>query len=421
MNSAAPLVCLVTQGHLASTPRLLKEADALVGAGYRVHVVAGRFYPPVDPLDREILAAARWAHTLVDYRGGPAVFVRKLLRRAARKLVRQAPFANVALAARAHHAESLHLGAVAARLPASLYLGHCLAALPAVVNAAKTRGVSCGFDGEDFHDTETKAALGEPASVAAARILQMNLLRECEHLTAASPLIAREFEKSYGVKMTSVLNVFPRSEAPAAPVDPGPISAERPARLYWFSQTIGPGRGLDAVVAAMARMRTPVELHLRGMARPSYLTQLNDHAAKVGLARPIRYLPAGPAAEMARFAASADLGLSAEEREPQNRDLCLTNKIFTYLLAGIPQLLSATSAQTALAPELGAAALLDDLTDPARTAQLLDGFFADPARIATARRTAWELARTRFCWDVEQEIFLASVRRLAPLPSSSPP
>jgi hypothetical protein len=124
---------------------------------------------------------------------------------------------------------------------------------------------------------------------------------------------------------------------------------------------------------------------------------------------------------MARFAASADLGLSTEETEPLNRDICLTNKIFTYLLAGIPQLLSATSGQKALAPELGAAALLDDLADPARTAQLLDDFFSDPARIAAARRTAWDLAQSRFCWDVEQEKFLASVRRLAPLPKPSAP
>lgn len=416
----APLICLITQGHLASTPRLLKEADALVGAGYRVHVVAGRFYEPVDPLDREVLAAARWAHTIVDYRRGPAVFMRKLLRRAARKLVRHAPFAGVNFAARAHHAESLHLGAVAARIPASLYIGHCLAALPAAAFAANQRGAPCGFDAEDFHDAETKAALSQPASVVAARILQTRLLPGCAHLTAASPLIAREFEKDYGVKMISVLNVFPRSEAPAAPVDPGPISEQRPARLYWFSQTIGAGRGLDAVVAAMARMRTPAELHLRGMTRASYQTQLNEHAAKIGLKRPIQYLPSAPAAEMARLAAGADLGLSTEETQPLNRDLCLTNKIFTYLLAGIPQLLSATSAQKALAPELGAAALVDDLTDSAHTAEQLDDFFGNPARMAAARRKAWDLAQTRYCWEVEQEKFLRSVRRLVPLDKQAP-
>ncbi len=412
MNHVAPLICLLTDGHLASTPRLLKEADALVGAGYRVHVVAGRYYEPVVPLDRAILDTARWTHTIIDYRSGPGVFMRKLLRRAARKVVRQAPFATVNIAARAHHAESLRIGALAARLPVSLYIGHCLAALPAVTFAAKQRGVPCGFDAEDFHDAETKAALAEPASVATARILQAHLLPACTHLTAAAPLIARQYERVYGVKMRTVLNVFPRSEAPVAPVDPGPISEQRPARFYWFSQTIGAGRGLDAVVAAMARMRTPAELHLRGMVSPSFATQLTYLASKVGLQRPIQFLPVAPAAEMARLAASADLGLSCEESQPLNRDLCLTNKIFTYLLAGIPQLLSATSAQKALAPELGAAALLEDISDPVRTAQQLDAFFTDSVRVAAAHRTAWDLAQTRYCWDVEQKYFLGSIKAI---------
>ena len=34
-------VCIVSPGHLASNPRVVKEADALHGAGYRVTVIAG--------------------------------------------------------------------------------------------------------------------------------------------------------------------------------------------------------------------------------------------------------------------------------------------------------------------------------------------------------------------------------------------
>ncbi|MDI1335067.1 MAG: hypothetical protein PSU94_02690 [Lacunisphaera sp.] len=408
---AAPLICLITPGHLASTPRLLKEVDALLAAGYRVHVVAGQHYAPVEPLDQGVLAAAQWTCTRVDYRGGAGVFARKLLRRIARALVTMPPFATVRIAARAHHAESLRLAAAAARVPADLYIGHCLAGLPAAALAAKSRGTAYGFDAEDFHDAETDSALADPADVAAARILQEQLLPGCQHLTASSPLIARQYAEVYGMKPFVVLNVFPRAQAPAVPSDPGPVSAERPARLYWFSQTIGPGRGLEAVVAAMGRMRTPVELHLRGFAAPGYAAQLNSLAARAGMQRPVQFLPPGPAAEMVRLAAGADLGLSTEESSPLNRDLCLTNKIFVYLLAGLPQLLSSTSAQRALAPELGAAALLADLADPEETARRLDAYFADPAHRRAARQAAWQIGQEKYCWDVEQEKFLASVRR----------
>jgi len=411
MNDRGQLICLITPGHLASTPRLLKEADALVDAGYRVHVIAGRHFEPVEPLDQGVLATARWACTRVDARRGPGVFSRKVLRRIARGLVQIAPFATVRVAARAHHAESLRLAAVAARIPADLYIGHCLAGLPAAALAAQSRGVRYGFDAEDFHDAETESATDDPAEPAAIHCLESSLLPGCRHLTAAAPLIGGKFAELYGVNPITVLNVFPRAHAPAAANDPGLITAARPARLYWFSQTIGPGRGLEAVLAAMGRMSTPVELQVRGFAAPGYIAQLQAWAGQAGVKRPVQFLPPGPAAEMARLAAAADLGLSTELSTPLNRDLCLTNKIFIYLLAGLPQLLSATTAQRALAPALGSAALLGDLSEPAETARVLDAYFADPARVRAARQMAWTLGQEKYCWEVARTGFLDSIRQ----------
>jgi hypothetical protein len=404
------LICLISSGHVASTPRLVKNASALAEAGYAVHVVAASYYPPLDTLDPEIFASAGWTHSVVNSQRGAAAFGRKLLRRLLRQWAVRRPFTSVRIAARLQHAEALHLGAVAARVPAQLYLGHCLPGLPAAAWAGRVRGVPYGFDAEDFHDGETEEAIRDPVESAARRTLQSALLPGCVHLTAASPLISQQYERTYGVSPLTLLNVFPLAEAPAAPGEPGPITEERPARLYWFSQTTGSGRGLEAVIAIAAQMRTPVELHLRGFVTPDTRSRFRALAQSAGLRRPIVFLPPGPAPEMARLASGCDLGLSTEERQPPNRDLCLTNKIFTYLLGGIPQLLSATAAQQALAPELGSAALLCDLADPAAVARRLDEFFSDPARVAEARRTARELGRHRFCWDLEKEKLLASIR-----------
>jgi glycosyltransferase involved in cell wall biosynthesis len=416
MSETAPLVCLITPGHVASTPRLVKEADALVEAGYRVHVVCARTFPAADLLDADILGAARWTYTRVDAGRGAGAIARKILRRFSRRLVVRARFATVRVAARANGAEALHLGAIAARQPAALYIGHCLPALPAAALAARRRGAAYGFDAEDFHDAETEAVLHDPAEHLSAGLLQTRLLPGCAHLTAAAPLISRQYEEAYRVHPRTVLNVFPLAQAPGSPVDPGPVSAARPARVYWFSQTIGPGRGLESAVEVLSRMRTPVELHLRGFPSPGYPGRLQALASRAGLSRPVRFLPPGPPAEMARLAAEADLGLSTEARLPPNRNLCLTNKIFIYLLAGIPQLLSDTAAQSALAPELGEAALLADLGQPGAVAGRLDKFLGDPERVAGSRRRARELARDRFCWDLEKSIFLDSVRSVASAP-----
>ena len=406
-------ICLITPGHASSTPRLVKEADALVDAGYRVHVVAGSHHAPARRLDQSLFATAKWERTVVEYRAGLPSIIRKILRKIARPLLARG-IKTLRLAARAHHSETLHLAAVAARIPADFYIGHCLAGLPAAAFAARTRGVGYGFDLEDFHETETDDAMHNPAERIAAHLLCSRLIPGCRHLTAASPLIGEECERAYGLLPITILNVFPLSESPSEPVDAGIPSETNPLSFYWFSQTIGEGRGLESVVTVLGRMRSPVELHLRGEASESYRHSLQAHATASGLKRPIIFLPSAPPSEMARLAAGMHLGLSTEASTPPNRNICLTNKIFTYLLAGVPQLMSATTAHRALAPELGEAAIVSDLAPTSALAARLDAWFADDDGRARARQTAWRLAREKFCWDVGKRPFLETIQTVIP-------
>lgn len=411
MNAPGQLVCLLTAGHVSSTPRVIKEADALCAAGYRVHVVAGRNFAPADALDEELLREAPWTLTRLDSLHGPGVFTRKAVQRLARQLVSRVPSAGVRLAARVPYAGALAQARLAARVRADFYLGHQLAGLPMAALAADAVGVPFGFDLEDFHDGETEEARRDPALSAAIRVLQTRLLPRCRHLTAASPLIAQKYRECYQVNPLTVLNVFPLAQAPVSPMAPEPASPGQPAVLYWFSQTVGPKRGLEAMIAAAGLMRTPVEFQLRGNVWPDYRERLERLARQSGLRRPIRFLPLAHPREMARLAAHAHLGLATEEAGAPNRDLCLANKNFIYLLAGVPQLLSSTEAHRALAPDLGEAAQLIDLTQPREIARQVDEFLGDPARQARARAAAWRLARERYCWDLEQEKFLDSFRR----------
>jgi len=310
----------------------------------------------------------------------------------------------------------MRLAAAAAALDAHYYIGHRLAGRAAAAFAAGRTRAKFGFDIEEFHEAETPEIALDPVQRTATRILQATFLPRASHLTAAAPLIAEQYVQRYQLAPVPVLNVFPLADAPAAPVDPGPVSAERPARLYWFSQTVGPRRGIEEIIAILGRMRTPAELHLRGHVAPSFQRELTERAARTGLARPPVFLPFAASAEMTRLAAAADLGLSTEQTEPLNRDICLANKIFVYLLAGVPQLMSNTRAQSALACELGAAALVGDFADPAAVARQLDDYFADPARARAARAEAWQLGQTRFNWDHEKELVLRAVKKAAGKP-----
>lgn len=401
-----PRICLVTPGHVASNPRLVKEADALHVAGYDVHVVALRYFPVLDAEDANIYRSAPWSHTLVDVTRGIAPVWSKLLRRAARlALTCKAPI-TPSLAARAHHAAISALATAAAQTKADLYIGHCLAGLAAATMAARRTGARHGFDAEDFHSAETAADAFEHRIITR---LEAHCLPGCATFTAASPLIGRAYRETYALASTplTVLNTFPLKQAPASP--PAAAQYSPMLRLYWFSQTIGPGRGLDPLISVLGRMKHPASLHLRGLPSTRFPDELRALARKHNWFGEIEFLPFAPPDEMPRLAAGYDLGLSLELRTPRNRDLCLTNKIFTYLLAGLPVALSSTSAQDALRPDLGPAALPLNLADPDTCARTLDEWWSNKAVVLTAHQHAWQLGQTRYNWEHDKHTLLAAI------------
>lgn len=404
-------ICLVSGSHLSSNPRLVKEADALQAAGHRVHVVAGRNYPPSDSLDATILGRATWTSTIVDYHGGPRAKIQRILRQAARRLARTSLPWALRYSDRAHHPAARQLAAAAALVPADLFIGHTLVGLTAAAHAAHHQQARLGFDAEDFHSLETEAASNDPVESRIIHHLEQSLLPRCHHLTAAAPLMGAAYTKTYGVRQpVTVLNVFPLNEAPAsAPPTNTSFTPERPASLYWVSQTIGPGRGIEPLLAILAQMRTPVTLSLRGTISPAYESALQATVTTTSYRGRLELLPSAPPAEMARLAATHDLGLAIEPLYPENRHLCLSNKIFTYLLAGLPVAHTPTRAQLELSRQLGPAAVLVDFDDIAGSAHRLDAYLSNADLQRTARAEAWRLGQTRYNWDFEQRALLDAV------------
>lgn len=409
MNRPTQTICLVSGSHVCSNPRLVKEADALVAAGYRVLVIAGRNYPPNDPFDATILANARWEHVIVDYRSGPRPWVQRVLRRFARLIMRSCPRAPLWLAFRAHHPAAAQLSRAAGRMRADLYIGHTLVGLIAAAAAARKHQARLGFDAEDFHPAETEAAVTLPEERHSIRRIELALLPRCCHMTAASPLIGEAYRHAYGLPPpVTVQNVFPRREAPAdPPVDP---VARRPVRIYWVSQTIGPGRGLEPMFAVFGCMRTPAVLSLRGsLPADDYADRLRAAARAAGFVGELHFLPSAAPLEMACLAAEHDIGLAVEPPTPPNRQICLANKLYTYLLAGVPIVCTPTRAHRRLAADLGAAALVVDPSQPQQAADELDALLASPDRYRAARQAAWQAGQTRYNWETEAPVLLDSV------------
>src|SRR5439155_16568980 len=67
VRGARPTICVITAGHLSTCPRMLKVADALAVAGYRVRVVSARYIDWATRLDECLTAERSWEWTVVDH------------------------------------------------------------------------------------------------------------------------------------------------------------------------------------------------------------------------------------------------------------------------------------------------------------------------------------------------------------------
>jgi glycosyltransferase involved in cell wall biosynthesis len=402
-------ICLVTTSTPSANPRLVKEADALVESGHDVHVVGAHWADWATEADATLIPSRGWTCSVVDWRRSvrPALWWSSRLRQHAARRLCEVLGPRPGLSQTALTRVAPELASEVRQHPADLYIAHNLGALPIALDAARRVNACVGFDAEDFHSGQLLPDR-DPSLHAITESLERRSLPGCDYITAAAPLIAESYAALCGIPVPAVvLNVFPKRFRPSAPSAP---TGNR-IRLYWFSQTIGPDRGLEDAVAAIGLLRDPrVELHLRGRWHEGYEARLRQLAADAGV-RAEQLVAHSPAAAdaMVALASLADIGLALEPPVSRNNDILWSNKVFTYLLAGTPVVLSRTRGQSGLAAHFGDAAMAYAPGNPAELAAVLERWTRNPSLLADARRLAWRLGEERYNWEVEAPKFLSIV------------
>jgi glycosyltransferase involved in cell wall biosynthesis len=405
-------VCLVTTGQPSTNPRAVKEADALAQRGCDVRLVGAHWAQWAADSDGRLVESRKWACTVIDWRRetAPALFWKSRLRHRVARACMKVPLLNDLMLPAAAGRLTPELAAEAMRTPADLFIAHNVGALPAAAAAAARHRARLGFDAEDYHSGEFAADDRSSAKLAVARA-ESRYIPMCDYVTAAAPGIAGAYAPlARNGPPTPVLNVFPLAARPAKRRD---TSAEGPVRAYWFSQTIGPHRGLEDVVRAMGRLGdVPVELHLRGTWQAGYREDLSRVAVQAGLPldRLVSHEPAHPD-DMVRLAAEFDIGLALEPGLTPNSSMLLSNKVFTYLLAGAALIATKTAGQRALLALIEPAARGYEPGDVDGLVHLLHEWTGDRAALDRARAAAWDYGSARYNWDREQETFLEAVAR----------
>lgn len=386
----------------------MKEADALAAAGYLVQVIQGHSFPAYAAESSNFSDRAWSVASRVPFGAlaPPGLRWKHRLRQRLAVLLCRVGIRPLAVVVRAWHPAGPDLIHAAKAVRADLYIAHYPPALPAAAMAARMHSGMYAFDAEDFHQGDFPENQAYDTQRSLLQAIESHWLPGCAFLTAASAGIAEAYASTYGLPMPTVIrNMFPLVQAPPGPtpcgsVQPGPT-------LYWFSQTIGPDRGLECAVRALALARCRPHLHLRGFINSAYRQQLEVLARQLGVEQRLHFHAPAPPEQMESLASAHDIGLVVETGCTPNRRIALTNKLFTYCLAGIPMLLSDIPAHRAVQTEAGDAAQLFRCEDAASLADALDAWLlGSPAVLAEARAAAYSLGQNRWNWESEQRNLL---------------
>jgi glycosyltransferase involved in cell wall biosynthesis len=393
-------ILLLTPGQPSTNPRLVKEAKSLDAAGYHVTVLYGHCANWADSYDELIINAnpnIEW----IQAAGNPdnkkfTYYLSKVSFRIFSFLSNLLP-QSIAINTLSINRASFFLKQTAMHIKADVYRAHSLCTLAIAVKAAAKNKAKASIDFEDHFSGQWTE---HSKHYNIAKKLEDHFIPGIQFSTSASPLIHAAYARQYQLNDIVVNNVF--SSMFAVDVVQPFVNGDV-LKLFWFSQTIGPGRGIEEVIEAMGSTNDKkLQLTLLGSCSNDMKAHFLSIAKRSGLeVSQINFIKATSEAELFNIASQHHIGLALEINDTLNRRICLTNKLFTYLLSGLAVIATDTPAQKLFISSYPGIGKCYEQGEVSKLAAILKYHLENPDALNGQRLAALELGKNRFNWENE--------------------
>ena len=184
-------------------------------------------------------------------------------------------------------------------------------------------GRRVAVDVEDWYSQDLLFADRRSRPLRLLREAERFVLHHAAYASATSENMAAALAEAYGCPRPLVLrNTFPLQSR--SRLD-NPVRHEIPT-FIWFSQTVGPGRGLELFLSAWAKTRVRSEVYLLGDVRPDYRQRLLSRLPAARRAA-LKFISPVPPDDLPFKLAEFDIGLALEPHWPLNRDVTISNRV----------------------------------------------------------------------------------------------
>lgn len=291
--------------------RFLKEASSLLAAGVVAKVQLVGLWKPGLPREESLAADITVSRIRLS--------TRTLGTGLAAQIVKYAEWLLRSVAAGCRTA------------PGSVH-AHSLAALPAAVLVKWLRRVPLVYDAHEY-EAERNGLAGLRKTLAG--LLERSLIRYADEVLVVSESIADAYRARYGIARPTVLLNCPRYfEVTRSDLFRNTFGLRAEQVIFLYQGNLSPGRGIDILLDCFADMVTDACVIVFMGDGP-----LRD-AIRTRTSRTIFLHPAVAPAELLQWTAAADFGIAFIEDACLSYRYCLPNKLFEYLMAGLPVLVS---------------------------------------------------------------------------------
>jgi len=400
-------IVILTGNHLCNNPRVIKEGTTLANAGYTVTVIGAWFDADLKARDLEMQGSLPFSFKpAIDSTENVPLRLRlRLSAKIGSIAYRLLRFENRSQLGYAYGGLR-----AASRQPASLYIAHSEPAM-AVATDVVEDGCTVGIDMEDWFSEDLPLEARKYRPVRLLRNLERKLLTLGAYSACPSRAMSEALAKEFRCPQPTIIyNAFRWSDRES--ID-GLFKDRRDRRLpsiHWFSQTLGHGRGLEDLIAALPLLEHEAEIHLRGKPVSGFDSWLAQRLPEVWRGRIMVHAMVSNASLLSRIT-EHDIGFAGETPLIRSRDLTVTNKILYYLLAGLAVVASDTAGQREVAVQAQGGVFLYPSSDAPALAARLNTLLGSAETLRRAKSAALAAAERTFCWERQEKALLESIHR----------
>jgi glycosyltransferase involved in cell wall biosynthesis len=383
-------VCMHVLGVARTDERVMREATALAQAGMDVTIIdveKDSARPRV-----ETFRGVRLKHVLAPswYKGS-----RNKLWSLLRILASMLRFAMTVI-----------------RTDADVYHAHDDLAFPACYFAATLRGRRLVLDAHELPLANPNLGKLGPLASVAHGFIRLAVSRANGVITVSAP-IAREISRRYGGPTPVLVRNVPLYHPPIAASSElrDHLNLPPEAHIALYQGGLRANRSLDILVRAAPFLAAGNVIVLMGDGDQE--KSLRALVTSLNVADGVLITPAVPYDTLLRWTASADLGMIIyRPTYSLNVRYCLPNKLFEYMMAGVPTLSSSLDAVAETITTYDTGRVVSSL-EPEAVAAAINEILADEGARKGMRENGWRAAREEFRWDIEQQRLLHLYEQVA--------